>query len=210
MKKENLNQFTLDIEFLLISIIQGVALASLGTEAAKLLEHPTITAVLYILAGFLFILIFWSGAIIHALSFINWPLDLTHNFLYFLVSLIEIIAFSYMDDPLRWFIFISFFFLAAGVLYLVDLWLITQRKNSFTADDEKKLYNHILKQQLFELRVLIPGGIVFNSICIYLLLTNPHFPGMYLIGIQVALAGIFLINATQSFKKRAKLISLAS
>lgn len=209
MKKEKLNQFTLDIEFLLISIIQGVALATLGTEAAKLLTQPTLVHILYIIAGFLFILIFWSGAIIHAVSFIEWPLDLTHNFFYFLVSLIEIIAFTYMDDPLRWFLYIFGFFFSAGILYLIDLWLIKQKKAQFQTEDEKKLYKHIVTQQLFELRVLIPGGLVFNAFCIYLLFTNPRFNSTLLIGIQVLLAFIFLINSTRSFKKRAILISQA-
>jgi hypothetical protein len=210
MKKEKLNQFTLDIEFLLISIIQGVALAALGSEAAKLLEQPSFLHILYITAGFLFVLIFWSGAIIHAVSFIAWPLDLTHNFFYFLVSLIEIIAFSYMDDPLHWFTYIFLFFLAAGILYAVDLWLIKQRKKQFSTEYENKLYQHIIKQQVFELYFLIPAGLAFNAVCIYLLFYYPSkVDHIYLISTQVVLALLFLINSTQSFKKRTHLISQA-
>lgn len=206
MRKEQLNDFALNIEFLLISIIQGVALAALGTEAAVLLKTPSLQSALFITAGFLFILIFWSGAIIHALSFIDWPLDLTHNFLYFLVSLIEIIAFSYMTDPYAWFVAIFSFFLSAAILYIVDLFLIKNRADRFTTDAQKKLFKHILKQQKLELFVLIPSGIAYNALCIYLV-SNLQTNATILIGIQVIFAFFFLANAVQSFQKRAKLIS---
>ncbi len=205
---QQLNEFTLNIEFLLISIIQGVALAALGSEASKLLQNPTPNNLLTIIAGFLFILIFWSGAIIHALSFIEWPLDLTHNFLYFLVSLIEIITFSYMDDPIRWFSFVFAFFFSSGILYAVDLWLIKNHKSRFTSDDDKKLYTHILKQQYFELSVLIPGGLIFTAVSIWLLKQSPTYTSLLLL-IQVFFALVFLFNAIHSFKKRSKLITQA-
>lgn len=94
MTKERLDQFVLDIEFLLISVVQGVALGALAAGAIEPLATMDYQYFPYIVAGFLLILTFWSQAIVHSLSFINWPLDLGHNFLYFLASLVEVLAFS--------------------------------------------------------------------------------------------------------------------
>jgi hypothetical protein len=70
MNRERLDQFALDIEFLLISVVQGVALGSLAASAAGTLMSLRFEFFVYIISAFLLILIFWSGAILHALSFI--------------------------------------------------------------------------------------------------------------------------------------------
>src|ERR1700754_633124 len=105
MNRERLDQFVLDIEFLLISAVQGVALGALAGAASEPISSLNFQYWPYILSGFLLILTFWSQAIIHSLSFIKWPLDLWHNFLYFLMGLIEFLAFNHLQDPLRWFVF---------------------------------------------------------------------------------------------------------
>jgi hypothetical protein len=215
MKKDKLDQFTLDIEFLLISIVQGVAIAALGGEAVKIIAAAQWQYIPYIVAGFLFILIFWSGAIIHAVSFIDWPLDLTHNFFYFLASLIEVIAFGFMDNPLVWFITIFFFFLAAEVLYIIDYKLILSRKDVFESKAQIKLYTDLIAEQRFELSTIVPAGIIFNAICIFLIYTNPQlFLGqqyhLVLICLQVLFSFGFLALIIKSFKKRSHLISEAT
>lgn len=111
-KKERLDQFALDIEFLLISVIQGVALAALATDAADPINHLQFVYWLYIASGFLLILNFWSQAIIHAVSFIDWPLDLGHSFLYFLASFVEVMAFTHLTEPKQWFGFMAAFLLS--------------------------------------------------------------------------------------------------
>ncbi|MBI2032909.1 MAG: hypothetical protein HYT10_00350 [Candidatus Levybacteria bacterium] len=208
----NLDQFVLDIEFLLISVIQGVALAELAVMAAPILANLQWNYIPYVAGGFFFILIFWSGAIIHAVSFIDWPLDLTHNFLYFLASLFEVMAFANMKDPLRWFGFVAVFFIIAELLYIADLILIKRRQKRFLKTPSfKMLYEHIYKEQKFELSILVPLGILFNLGCIYLIM---QFPAFFLIQqghtwlavIQAAFAIIFLLNATHAFKKRSALI----
>ena len=101
-----LDQVALDIEFLLISVVQGVALAALAGGAAGIFTSLDWFAIPYAITAFLIVLIFWSGAIIHALSFIDWPLDLMHSFLYFLASFVEVMAFTHLENPMLWFIFI--------------------------------------------------------------------------------------------------------
>ncbi len=213
MNREKLNQFTLNIEFLLISVVQGIALGALASAAFQPLSTLNFQYWPYILSGFLLILTFWSQAIIHALSFIKWPLDLTHNFLYFLAGLVEFLTFASLQDPLRWFIFQLIFVIVAAVLYFVDLKLIKEGKNNF--DDSPAqiaLYKHILDEQLTEMKTLIPSGLIFNSIAVFLILNYPEIfitQGYHvlIVGIQVFLIVYIISVSIKSFKTRSRLIS---
>lgn len=213
MNREKLNQFTLDIEFLLISAVQGVALGALGTAAAEPLANLDFQYWPYVLSGFLLILTFWSQAIIHSLSFIKWPLDLAHNFLYFLLGLVEFLAFTQLQDPLRWFIFQMLFVIVASVLYFVDLKLIRDGKKHFNDNpEEKALYKHILDEQLSEMKSLIPSGLIFNSLAVFLIWWFPEFfitqgYHVFIVGIQVLLTVYIISVSIKSFRIRSKLIS---
>lgn len=211
--KEKLDQVVLDIEFLIISVVQGVALAALASFAVPIFAEFKIEYFPYIFSGFLFILLFWSGAIIHALSFINWPLDLPHNFLYFLASFIEVVAFGQMSNPKMWFLMVTIFFVVAEILYLVDLRLIKKRQGDFSNSfKRKKLYQHILTRHLFEMKVLVPLGTLFNFISLILiikydqifLINNWH---ILLISLQLILSLGLMFNSIWSFNGRSKLIS---
>ncbi len=124
-------------------------------------------------------------------------------------------AFSQMAHPLRWFIFILGFFIIAEVLYIFDFRLIRQHKGKYDDSEvRKKLYDHIWKRQFFELKYLVPAGIMFNVLAIGLIASNP---GLFLqqnwqvaLGLVQALMGAgFLINSVYSFKERSKLITQA-
>lgn len=215
-KKAKLDQFALDIEFLLISVIQGVALAALAAEAIEPINSGQFVYWLYIISGFLLILNFWSQAIVHAVSFIDWPLDLPHNFLYFLASFIEVMAFSHITEPAKWFAYISVFFSVAFLLYIVDLKLIKQREQKFAPSKEsKRFYDHMVKRQLFEFKLLLPSAFVFNSVS-FLLITK--FPALFidqglhivLVAAQALFALLVLADASRNFKKRATLLSNVS
>jgi len=212
--KERLDQFTLDIEFLLISVVQGVALSALATAAFNPISNLSLEYWLYIVSAFLIIIIFWSQAIIHALSFVNWPLDLLHNFLYFTFSFIEVITFAEMTSPLRWFAFNTVLFFVALILYIVDLRIIKSREKDFTTEAGKKLYTHIYGEQMRELKSLVPLGLAYNLIAFYLIQNNPQLfldqhAHLILIGIQVIFEIGVLTVALISFKKRSRLISEA-
>ncbi len=211
--KERLDQFTLDIEFLLISVVQGLALATLAASAHGPFSHMEFFAFPYILSGFVLILNFWAAAIIHAISFIDWPLDLSHSFLYFLAGFIEVMAFSNINDPLRWFGFVSVFLIVAAILYIVDFSMIKNRKNRFAeTPSQKNMYQHIVKRQLFELKVYVPLALFFNIgsfLAIYL------FPDIFLknqmhvilISLQAIFGTLVLLDTVKSFKTRSKFIS---
>lgn len=213
MNKEKLDQFTLDIEFLLISVVQGIALGALATAASRPLTTLDFQYWPYILSGFLLILTFWAQAIVHSLSFIKWPLDLRHNFLYFVLGLIEFLSFANLRNPLSWFIFQFLFFVVAGILYYVDLKLIKIGQAHFDKTAAQvALYNHIEGEQVREMKTLIPAGLIFNLAAVLLIW---EFPGIFItdgyhiliVGIQVILAIYILAVSLRSFKVRSKLIS---
>ena len=167
---------------------------------------------MYILSGFLLILTFWAQAIIHSLSFIKWPLDLRHNFLYFLAGLVEFLAFEHLQDPLRWFIFQFIFVVVAAVLYLVDLKLIREAKDNFESVSEKALYKHILDEQVSEMKSFIPSGLIFNGVAVFLIWKYPEVfinEGFHvlIVAVQVLLTIYIISISLKSFKIRSKLIS---
>lgn len=212
MTRERFDQIVLDIEFLLISVVQGVALASLAQSSSEPIARLQIWIWPYILASFLIILIFWSQAIIHALSFIDWPLDLMHNFLYLLASFVEVLAFSHVGDPLAWFAFMIVLFLVAGWLYRVDLALIAKRKKNFSDSPlRRKLYDHIFLQEKSDFKLIVPAGIVYSILSFLILFLSPKLFGnmthLILIGLQVGFTSFVLISSIRSFKKRSQLIT---
>lgn len=211
--KVRLDQFALDIEFLLISVIQGVALAALSTVAIGYFQSFQFTVWPYIVVAFIFILIFWSGAIIHALSFVVWPLDLVHTFLYFLASFIEVMAIYSIVNPLGWFVFLLLFQIVATMLYLYDLSLIRKHESDYRESRERRaLYNHILNQQKMDLKYFIPASFVFNLISVSVLFFYPTLfveRGYHLILIilQGIFGCIFLSQSLKSYNIRTKLIT---
>jgi hypothetical protein len=212
MTKEKLDQFVLDIEFLLISAVQGVALGSLATAASDPISNLRFQYWPYILSGFLLILTFWSQAIVHSLSFIKWPLDLGHNFLYFLLGLIEFLAFNHLEDPLRWFIFQLVFVIVASALYWIDFRLIKKVEKDFKTQPQKILYQHIYQEQMKEVKTLVPSGIIFNSLAVFLLWRFPDFfilqgQHLWIVGVQVLLTIYIITISIKSFKTRSRLIS---
>ena len=206
-RKEHLDHVALDVEFLLISVIQGVALVTLATSAVGPMISMETGTWPYIAVAFLFILIFWSGAIIHAVSFIDWPIDLIHSFLYFLASIIEIVAITNLMHPVLWFFFLFLFQVVALVLYRYDLWMIEVRKGKFTSAAGKMLYKHIYSEQKKELQQYIPASTVLFFISFLVLYFYPVFLIQeILVGVQLLFALIFLYREVQTFKKRSELL----
>lgn len=80
------------IELTLISIIQAVALTFLVDRSYELLVGLRMSFWPYAVTGLLIILIFWSRSLIHTLTVIRWPLDLTHNFMYIACTLVEAVT----------------------------------------------------------------------------------------------------------------------
>ncbi len=202
-----LRHLVLDVEFVLISVVQGVALTTLAVEAAPMLRsHEPLTFV-FVATGLLFVLTFWSVALIHAISFVTWPMDLVHYFFYFGLALLECLTFTQMGHPGDWFGYSVVFFIVGLGLYVYDYRLILQRRHLF-ADGEGRqaLYQHILHRQRLEMFVLMPAGLVFSVIA-YLLVSREVTPPFPIALIQFLLTLAFMVSFVSSFSRRQRLIT---
>lgn len=112
--KRALDAAVVNIELTLISIIQGLALGVLAAASVEPLVQLQWQAWPYVLTGLLVVLIFWSRALVHTLSFIGWPLEFGHTFVYFGATLLEAVALSQVAHPERWF--------ALNTLYALAVW----------------------------------------------------------------------------------------
>lgn len=211
--KKELKSMALNIEFLLISVIQGMALQILAGYAVPLFGSLNTEYWPYAISAFSLILIFWSQSLIHALSFIDWPIDLIHTFLYFLASFVEVLTFSYITDPLRWFIGGFLFLIVSAILYIYDLIMIKRRRSEFTKSTaHQKLYTHVETEQKKELLFLLPAALLFNGAalgCIFFkenYFITQHYH-VILGAIQMIFSVVTLVLCVRLFKTRIQLIT---
>ena len=160
--KSQLDGMIVGIELTLISIVQGLALSVLAGSAVEPLIKLQVEYWPAIIVGALAILIFWSRSLIHTLSFIGWPLEFGHNFIYFISTLIEVTFLTQIGNPLTWFALQSVYFVIAWFLYLYDLRVVYKHHYDFETVSERKLYDDIVADQLLNVRFLMPAGVVYN------------------------------------------------
>lgn len=205
--QSELDQITLNIEFLVINIVQGFAIVALAESAVPIFTNLQYIYFPYIVSGFLITCIFWSESLMHAVSFIRWPIDFIHSFLYFLAGILEVMIFMQLGNPLRWFLFSTIFFIVAFLIYLYDFRLI----KLYHLKINHQLLTLIMKRQRFELLSFILPGLAFNSmglLVIYFFPTlfiknNYH---VFLIFLQLFAGFYMLFNSLKHFKDRMKVL----
>ena len=208
MTMTKLDEIALNIELVLISIIEGLALVSLAGYATPILHSADWARSLpYILAGLVILLVFWSQAILHAISFIRWPLRMEHMFLYFVAVFLQVIAYSAMTDILAWFFWWSLFSILAFIIYVVDLRIIRHMPRSeFMADVERR--------HIFEMRYLVPIALAFNLVALSLVYFMPQLLGNHIVyfslgGLQLLISIGALYDCVRNFHERSdKLVFL--
>ncbi|MBI4137246.1 hypothetical protein HY469_04250 [Candidatus Roizmanbacteria bacterium] len=216
MRTKDLHAAALNIEFLVISVIQGMALQMLAGYSMHVITTYQFEYWPYITSGFMLILIFWSQSILHALSFIRWPIDLLHTFLYFLASFIEVMAFSQVADPRNWFLFGSLFVLSIGMLYAYDFYMIKKsRKHFISGTHQKHLFNHIYRYHQREMKFLVPAALFFNTAAFLLLYQNSELfieqkYHVLIGGLQSLSSLVILIASLGLFKERLSLLAKVS
>src|SRR3989344_2770788 len=209
---KELNNTAVEIEFLLISVIQGLALQFLVSVAVTPFVQFQFEYWLYIVSGFLLILIFWTQAIVHALSFIRWPIDLIHTFLYFLVSFGEVLVFYQVGSPFRWFVFGTVFLIAASILYVYDFVMIKKRQHTMARSEKRKrLYEHMYLTQKKELTFYVPSALTFSllsagSIYLYPNVFIDNHVHIVLSGLQTLFSIILLVITMKNFNRRMGLL----
>jgi hypothetical protein len=212
LSKADLDSQVLNVELLLISVVQGLALSALASSAGPVLSDFKFEYWLYALSAFLLLLNYWSQAIIHSISFVTWPLDLGHSFLYFLTSLLEVMAFGQITNPSKWFVFIFLFFVVGLLLYVVDLRWMAHKRDEFSDSPQRKaLYEHVVKRQRFELFFFLPPTIAFHAVVLVLLYGAPQFflegPGhLYAVALQAVFGIGYLVITLMNLSTRSDLI----
>lgn len=209
--KTQLDEMTVGIEFTLISLAQGLALAQLAATAIIPLTTLQLTVWPYILAGFVLILYFWSQAILHALGFINWPLSLRHNFMYFLFMLVEVVMFSQIANPTNWFALNFIFAVVAWLFYWIDLGIIRRCKTDFITDSQQVLYRDLVQNQKKALFVWVPLGAFYMFLAWWLLKLYPTIFldaswHLALIAGQILIGAIVLERSVRDFHRHSDLM----
>ncbi|GAB3380877.1 hypothetical protein [Lysobacter fragariae] len=172
--KTQLDTTVVGIELTLISIIQGLALGVLAASSVQPILQLQWESWPYILTGLLVILIFWSRSLIHTLSFIGWPLEFGHTFLYFGATLIEAAALSQVTDPRAWFALNALYAAAVWVLYGWDLRVVKRQSADFGTPAERALLDDILRDQRINITVMMPAAVAFQGLCAWLVHAHPQ------------------------------------
>lgn len=172
--KNQLDTTVVGIELTLISIIQGLALGVLVAGAVQPMVLLDWQVWPYVLTGLLVILIFWSRSLIHTLSFIGWPLEFGHTFIYFGATLVEAAALSQVGDPEHWFALNALYAAAVWVLYAWDLRVVRRLAGDFGTTEERALLDDIVRDQRLNIAVMMPMAVIFQGGCWWLVHAFPR------------------------------------
>ena len=207
LTRRELNHLILDVELVLISVVQGVALTTLAIEAAPILREHHAVGYAFVGSGLLFVLSFWAAALIHAVSFVAWPMDLVHYFFYFGLALLECLTFGQMERPRDWFGYSVACYVVSWALYLYDYALMRSRSAMFEASESRRhLFAHILAQQRLEMLALIPAGLLFNGVAYGVVCAHPGTAPV-LAWTQLVFTLLFLASLVRNFSRRQRLIT---
>jgi len=209
-----LDEIAVNVELVLISLIEGVALVTLAEQIAIAFQEPDwYRYIPYMLAGLAILLVFWTQSIMHAISFIRWPIRVEHMFLYFLSALVQIIAYTNILHIGTWFLWWAFFSLVAMMMYFIDLSIL---RDSYPAFAKFKSGTEFLaaieRRHLFEMKYLVPSALAFNLVWVITVLLFPNFfQNIFIYLIPGTLQAIFSIYAlydcTKNFRERSAMIA---
>jgi hypothetical protein len=159
------DDLVVNTELTLISIIQGIALFLLTESAANVLGERRWDLLPYVGCGLLFVLVFWSRALIHTITVIGWPLDLGHNFLYIAATLVESIMFADIKDVRLWWLLGALFAVVVWGLFAYDLRMIRAAAKGGAA--QTAMLVELEREQLGQVRRWMPlaaiGGAVIAA-----------------------------------------------
>jgi hypothetical protein len=163
--RSELDSMIVEIELTLVSIIQGVAFTFLIENSRHLMSIQQAVFWPYIASGLLVILVFWSRSVLHIITVIRWPLEFGHNFLYIACALFEALLFTNLNDPQRWFVFGAIYSAIGWTLFAYDLRLLRTREQDSAGVASNRLYALVTRDQLHNIRILLPGIFLLNVIC---------------------------------------------
>jgi len=208
-----LDEIAVNVELVLISLIEGVALVTLAEQIMIAFQEPDWYRYLpYMFSGLFILLVFWAQSIMHAISFIRWPIRVEHMFLYFVSALLQVIAYTNILHLGSWFLWWSFFSLVAMAMYYLDLSIIRDTYAVFSKLSGGTEFLAVVEERhLFEMKYLVPTALVFNIIWVVAYLLVPNFfqnvfiyviPGL----LQAIFSGYALYDYTNNFRVRSVMV----
>ena len=205
--KRALDAAVVNIELTLISIIQGLALGVLAAASVEPLVQLQWQAWPYVLTGLLVVLIFWSRALVHTLSFIGWPLEFGHTFVYFGATLLEAVALSQVAHPERWFALNTLYALAVWGLYAYDTRVVRAHAADFGTAEEQALLADILHDQRVNIVFMMPAAVAFQGLAWWLVHAYPRAfidDGWHLllIGLTLLFSLNYLVGGVRILRRR--------
>jgi len=212
--RTDLDAMVVEIELTLTSIVQGVALYFLIDNARSVLSVQQGPFWLYIVAGLLVILIFWSRSVVHTLTLIRWPLEFGHNFFYFACALGESLLFTRLSNPGAWFAVGTLYAAIVWLLFIYDLRLIRSRERDSAGEASNRLYALVKRDQRLNIGALVPALFLFNLACLICIRAWPEFftarnGHVWLAAVQLLVLGFYLLYVLRFFRTLAPLISRA-
>jgi hypothetical protein len=212
--RADLDAMVVEIELTLTSIVQGVALYFLIDNTRAVLSVHQSVFWLYVAAGLLIILIFWSRSVVHTLTLIRWPLEFGHNFFYFTCALGESLLFTRLGNPMEWFAIGTLYAVIVWFLFIYDLRLIHSRERDSAGEMSNRLYALVKQDQRLNIRLLMPGLFLFNLACLICIRAWPElFTGsnghVWLAAAQLLSLSVYLIYVLRFFRTLIPLISRA-
>lgn len=171
---KELDSLVMTVELTLVSIVQGVALSVLVAPSIAVLTELDFALFSYVASGLIVILLFWSRSLLHTFTVIRWPLEFAHNFLYIVSTLFECVAFSQLASPLRWYALTSLYGLSVWLLFALDLRMIRRRLAENNRPGALALLREVRREQLLNVRLLMPVTVLFNALAAYAILRAPR------------------------------------
>ena len=202
------DEIAINIELALISLIEGFALVNLAEQAVPLLNSDALQYLPYILSGLVIILVFWSQSILHAVSFIRWPMNMGHMFLYFVAAFVQVVAYSNLTNIRMWFFWWTVFTLIGFGMYVLDLKIIRSMHGVL----EKTYIDAVERRHVYEMKVLVPFALAFNFLMLVLVSYHPNLfvsPFAYAIPalLQLAISSGALYDCVRNFRERSAMIA---
>jgi hypothetical protein len=171
---KELDSLVMTVELTLVSIVQGVALSVLVPPSIAVVTELNLRFFPYVFSGLVVILLFWSRSLLHTFTVIRWPLEVGHNFLYVASTLIECVVFSQLASPQRWFALTAAYGVSIWLLFALDLRMIRRRLAEYNLPGAKCLLRAVEREQLINVRLLMPAAVVFNVAAAFFIRRSPR------------------------------------
>lgn len=155
-----LDGMVVNIELTVISIVQGMALSFLVEGARALFVEGRPSSLPYLLSGLLVAFSLWARAVVHAFTVVRWPLELGHNFAYFLAALCEAALFTQAGNPQRWYAICVVMVLLFWAMFVYERRMYRLRRGDGGGPQALALIDTLEAEHEHNIRVFMPALLV--------------------------------------------------